>query len=193
MGRILAEEISFILEKRSGFLQHRVQCPFCPLTFAYKQSMQRHVRQQHSNNPLRFPCTIFGIVLAKAQTLKLHVEVVHADEPPSFDCWYCHATFTGHNSRQRHARIVHGRKYREAKINLQLHLKHLSKGDDFQDEWMFVESRPIQPGEHHPCGQTPIQIYFFLENKWNGNRTFDGSKCIYNQLKHHACTPFTYR
>lgn len=31
---------------------------------------------------------------------------------------------------------------------------------------MFVESRPIQPGEHNicPCGQTPIQTSFWKTN-----------------------------
>ena len=53
---------------------------------------------------------------------------------------------------------------------------------DFQGEWMFVESRPIEENEHKicPCGQTDIQAYFFLENKINGNRTFGGSTCIEN-------------
>jgi len=63
-------------------------------------------------------------------------------------------------------RRVHGRICREQDMNLHLHLQHLSEGDDFQDEWVFVESRPIEPGEHDvcPCGQTPIQSYFFIEN-----------------------------
>ena len=54
---------------------------------------------------------------------------------------------------------------------MQPHLQHLSEEDDFQNEWMFVESRPIQPGEHNvfPCSKKPIQSYFFLENKFNGN------------------------
>lgn len=64
-------------------------------------------------------------------------------------------------------------------MNLQLHLDYLSVGDDFQNEWMFVESRPIKRGEHNicPCGQTGLR-YYFIENKWNGNRTFVGSECI---------------
>ena len=36
--------------------------------------MQHHVRQQHSNNPLRSPCTICGMVLKGAKSLRLHVE-----------------------------------------------------------------------------------------------------------------------
>lgn len=79
-------------------------------------------------------------------------------------------------------RCVHGRICREQEVNLQPHLQHLSEEDDFQNEWMFVESRPIQPGEHNvfPCSKTPIQSYFFLENKFNGNRTSAGSECIRN-------------
>ena len=79
-------------------------------------------------------------------------------------------------------RYDHGRICREQEVNLQLHLLHLSEENDFQNEWMFVESRPIQPDEHDvcPCGQTPIHSYFFMENKINGNRTFVGSTCIGN-------------
>ena len=63
-----------------------------------------------------------------------------------------------------------------------LHFQHLSEEEDFQGEWMFVESRPIEADKHNicPCGQTTIQTYFFVENKINGNRTFVGSKCIRN-------------
>lgn len=45
-----------------------------------------------------------------------------------------------------------------------------------------MESRPIEQGEHNicPCGQTPIQEYFFLENKFNGTRTIVGSDCLRN-------------
>ena len=79
-------------------------------------------------------------------------------------------------------RRVLGRICREQDMNLQLHLQHLSEEVDLQDEWMFVESRPIQSGAHNvcPCGQTPIHSFFFLENKINGNRTFVGSECIRN-------------
>ena len=61
-------------------------------------------------------------------------------------------------------------------------MEHLSESDDFQNEWMFVESRPIKPDEHNVCpfGQAPIHSYFFLENKFNGNRTFVGSTCLGN-------------
>ena len=61
-------------------------------------------------------------------------------------------------------RKVHGRICREQDINLFLHLQHLSEEEeDFQGEWMFVESRPIEADEHNicPCGQKGIQAYFF--------------------------------
>jgi len=79
-------------------------------------------------------------------------------------------------------RRVHGRICREQEANLQIHLQHLSEEKEFQGEWMFVESRPVQPGEHNicPCGQKDISSYFFLENKINGNRTFVGSTCKRN-------------
>ena len=79
-------------------------------------------------------------------------------------------------------RKVHGCVCREQEVNLFLHLQHLSEEPDCKDEWMFVESRPIEENEHKicPCGQTHIKSYFFLENKINGNRTFVGSTCIKN-------------
>ena len=77
---------------------------------------------------------------------------------------------------------VHGFGCDEEDVNLRLHLQHLSEENECKDEWMFVESRPIEAGEPHicPCGQTGISNYYFLENKFNGNRTFVGSTCIEN-------------
>ena len=93
--------------------------------------MKRHVRHQHSNNPLRFPCMICEKVLKSAQNLNLHMKTAHADEKPCFDCWYCNAKFTSQRNRQRQMRGVHGRICREQEINLHLHLQHLSESDDF--------------------------------------------------------------
>ena len=181
-GKELSSGYFFQHKKRCGTLEHRVQCPLCPLTFGRKDTMQYHVRQQHSNNPLRFSCTICHKEFCSSQKLKIHVQTVHAAQKPCYRCWYCNARFTRHFSRQTHMRRVHGRICREQEINLHLHLQHFSEEDDFQDEWMFVESRPIQSGEHNvcPCGQTPIHSFFFLENKINGNRSFVGSECIRN-------------
>lgn len=71
---------------------------------------------------------------------------------------------------------------REQNVNLHLHLQHLSEGGDFLNDWIFVESRPIAPGEHNvcPCGQMGLKEHFMIENKINGNRTFVGSECIDN-------------
>ena len=144
--------------------------------------MLRHVRQQHWSNPLRFPCMICDKVLTSAQNLTLHMKTAHADEKPCFDCWFCNATFTRQNARQDHMRRVHARICREREVNLYLHLQHLSEEKNFKNEWQFAESRPIEHGEHNvcPCGQTHIESYFFVENKWNGNRTFVGSDCVTN-------------
>ena len=42
--------------------------------------MQRHVRQQHSNNPSRFSCTICDKAFSCCQKMKLQMETVHAAE-----------------------------------------------------------------------------------------------------------------
>ena len=112
--------------------------------------------------------------------MKLHLETVCAEVKPCYKCLHCNASFTRQDNQQRHMRKVHGRICGEQDINLFLHLQHLSEEEDFQGEWMFVESRPIEANKHKICprGQTGIQAYFFLENKINGNRTFVGSKCI---------------
>ena len=181
-GKQLSRGYFFQHKRRCGMTEHRVQCPHCPLTFAYKGNVDLHIRQRHSNNPLRFPCTICGKILTTARNLRLHMETFHADEKPCFGCWYCDTRFTRKNNRQRHMRRYHERICREQDMNLLLHLQHLSEEDDFKNEWVFVESGPIQSGEHNacPCGQTKIRSLFFLENKSNGNRTFVGSECIRN-------------
>ena len=142
--------------------------------------MQRHVQQQHSKTPLRFTCPECNRVFTSKQSMKLHLETVCAEVKPCFRCFFCNASFTRQDCRQRHMRTVHGRICREHDINLLLHLQHLSEEQHCKNEWMFVESRPIEEKEHKicPCGQTKIQAYFFLENKINGNRTFVGSTCI---------------
>ena len=79
-------------------------------------------------------------------------------------------------------RRLHGRICREREVNLYLHLQHLSEEKNFKNEWQLAESRPTEHGEHNDClcGQTHIESYFFVENKWTGNRTFVGSDCVTN-------------
>ena len=169
-------------KKQCGTFENRYQCSLCPLSFSQRGNLSRHRRQQHSKTPLRFPCMICGNVLTSKHQRKLHMETVHVEEKPHFQCRFCNTVFTRKTHRQRHMRREHGRVCREQDANLQIHLQHLSESDEIQNEWMFVESRPVQPGEHDicPCGQTDISSYFFIENKINGNRTFVGSDCIRN-------------
>ena len=112
--------------------------------------------------------------------LRLGNDICSKLDPTREDCsyMYCNATFT----RQDHMRRVHGRICREREVNLYLHLQHLSEEKNFKNEWQFVESRPIKHSEHNvcPCGQTHIESYFFIENKWKGNHTFVGSDCVTN-------------
>ena len=144
--------------------------------------MQWHIQQQHSKNPQRFTCPKCNQVFTRKERMKIHLETVCAEVKPCYKCVFCNASFTRQDNRQRHMRRVHGYICREQDINLFLHLQHLSEEEDFQGEWMFVESRPIEADKHNicPCDQTTIQAYFFVENKINGNRTFVGSMCIEN-------------
>ena len=100
-GKHLNSRHVFEHKKRCGTTEHPVYSLFCPLTFAFKHDMERHVRQQHSNNPFRFPCTICGTELTRAENLRPHMETIHADQKPYYRCWYCNATFTWNISRQR--------------------------------------------------------------------------------------------
>ena len=144
--------------------------------------MQWHIQQQHSKNPQRFTCPKCHQGFTTKNGMKRHLETVCAEVKSSYKCWYCNASFTRQGNRQRHMRKVHGRICREQDLNLFLHLQHLSEEENFQGEWLFMESRPIEANEHNicPCGQKGIQAYFFVENKINGNRTFVGSTCIEN-------------
>ena len=114
--------------------------------------------------------------------MKVHLATVCAEVKPAYICVFCGGQFTRDNNRQAHMRNVHGFGCGEDDVNLLLHLQQLSEEPDCKDEWMFVESRPIEVGEHNtcPCGQKDLTNYFFLENKINGNRTFVGSTCIAN-------------
>ena len=173
----------------SSFFHHkkacggqRVHCQYCPLTFSYQRNLRRHLQQQHSQTPLRFTCPKCDKGFRTKWNLKLHLETVCAEVKPAYMCVFCSARFTRDSDRQTHMRRVHGFGCDEEDVNLLLHLQHLSEERDCKDEWMFVESRPIEVGEQNicPCGQTGIKNYFFLENKINGNRTFVGSTCIEN-------------
>ena len=179
-GKEINKSMFFHHKKQCGTTENRFLCLYCPLSFSQKENMQRHVQQQHSKTPLRFTCPECNRVFTSKQSMKLHLETVCAEVKPCFRCFFCNASFTRQDCRQRHMRTVHGRICREHDINLLLHLQHLSEEQHCKNEWMFVESRPIEEKEHKicPCGQTKIQAYFFLENKINGNRTFVGSTCI---------------
>ena len=181
-GKELSKGQFFHHKKQCGTTENRYHCPYCPLSFSQKHHMQRHVQQQHSETPLLFTCPKCHQGFKTKNSMTVHLETVCAEVKSSYKCWYCNASFTRQGNRQRHMRKVHGRICREQEINLFLHLQHLSEEPDCKDEWMFVESRPIEENEPKicPCGQTDIQAYFFLENKINGNRTFVGSSCIKN-------------
>ena len=179
-GKDLSKGHFFRHKKQCGTTANRYQCSHCPLSFTQKENLQRHEQYQHSNNPHRFTCPECGKGFTTKHGMKKHLETVCAEVKSCYQCWFCSASFTRHNNRQIHMRQFHGRICREQEINLLLHLQQLSEAPDCRGEWMFVESRLIKANEHHicPCGQNNIQHYFFLENKFNGNRTFVGSTCI---------------
>ena len=79
-----------------------------------------------------------------------------------------------------HMRRAHGRICREEEMNLRLHLRPLSQNPDCRNEWMFVESRRVEPGDTRicPCGQTGIKACYFMNSAKNNNQTFVGSTCI---------------
>ena len=181
-GKELSKGQFFHHKKHCGTTENRYHCPYCPISFSLKHHMQRHVQQQHSKNPQRFTCPECNQVFTNKKRMKTHLETVCSEVKPCYKCFFCNASYTRQDSRQRHMRKVHGCVCREQEVNLFLPLQHLSEEPDCKDEWMIVESRPIEENEHKicPCGQTHIKSYFFLENKINGNRTFVGSTCIKN-------------
>ena len=181
-GKELSKGQFFAHKKHCAATENRHHCPYCPLSFSHSKSKQRHIQQQHSKTPLLFTCPECHQGFKTKHGMMVHLETVCAEVKSCYKCFFCNTSFTRQNNRQRHMRKVHGRICWKHDINLFLHLQHLSEEEDFKDEWMFVESRPIEADEHNicPCGQMDIQAYFFLENKINGNRTFVGSTCIKN-------------
>ena len=142
-GKEISRGHFFQHKNQCGTTENRYHCLFCSLTFNYKCNLKRHVQQQHSKNPQRFTCPKCNQVFTRKQSMKLHLETVCAEVKPCYKCVFCNASFTRQDNRQRHMRCVHGYICREQDINLFLHLQHLSEEEDFQGEWMFVESRPI--------------------------------------------------
>ena len=181
-GKEFSKNYFFYHKKQCGTTENRYQCPYCPLSFSHPSHKLCHIRQQHSKNLQRFTCPKCNQVFTNKKRMKTHLETVCSEVKPCYKCFFCNASYTRQDSRQRHMRKVHGCVSREQEVNLFLHLQHLSEEPDCKDEWMFVESRPIEENEHKicPCGQTHIKSYFFLENKINRNRTFVGSTCIKN-------------
>ena len=181
-GKEFSKNYFFYHKKQCGTTENRYQCPYCPLSFSHPSHKLCHIQQQHSKNPQRFTCPECNQVFTNKKRMKTHLETVCSEVKSCYKCFFCNASYTRQDSRQRHMRKVHGCVCREQEVNLFLPLQHLSEEPDCKDEWMIVESRPIEENEHKicPCGQTHIKSYFFLENKINGNRTFVGSTCIKN-------------
>ena len=181
-GKELRRGHFFRHTKQCGTTENRFHCPHCPLSFTQSNNLRRHVKQQHSQNPRRFTCPECGKRFTTNLDLKLHLASACGEVKPVYLCIFCSARFTRDNNRQAHMRKVHGFGGDAEDVNLLLHLQHLSEEPDCKDEWMFVESRPIDAGEHNicPCGTTHIKAYYFLENRLNGNRSFVGSTCIEN-------------
>ena len=181
-GKEFSKNYFFYHKKQCGTTENRYQCPYCPLSFSHPSHKLCHIQQQHSNNPPRFTCPECNQLFTNKKRMKTHLQTVCSEVKPCYKCFFCNASYTRQDSRQRHMRKVHGCVCREQEVNLFLPLQHLSEEPDCKDEWMIVESRPIEENEHKicPCGQTHIKSNFFLENKINGNRTFVGSTCIEN-------------
>ena len=181
-GKQLSKSNFFFHKKQCGTTENRYQCSYCPRSFSQPSHKRRHIRQQHSMTPQRFTCPECHQVFTTKHGMKVHLETVCSEVKPCYICFFCNASYTRHSNRQMHMRKVHGCVCRGQEINLLLHLQHLSEELDCKDEWMFVESRPIEENEQKicPCGQNDITDFFFLENKINGNRTFVGSTCIKN-------------
>ena len=125
-GKDFKNRTFFRHKKQCGTTENRYHCSYCPLSFSRRDSMQRHVQQQHSKTPLQFTCPECSQGFTTKHQMKVHLATVCAEVKPCYQCWYCNASFTRQNNRQMHMRNVHGRLCREQDINLFLHLQHLS-------------------------------------------------------------------
>ncbi|OXA45161.1 zinc finger protein 184-like [Folsomia candida] len=83
----------------------RLPCGFlgCEKTFLDKGSASRHIKIDHAENPVRFPCTLCGNQFKSRADLEKHI-ATHTTEKP-YNCATCGRGFSQMGSMKSHERV----------------------------------------------------------------------------------------
>ncbi|XP_021961414.1 zinc finger protein 799-like [Folsomia candida] len=90
-------------EERSRF---PCTSPGCEKTYLNKQHVSRHVKIDHAENPVRFPCTLCGKKFKRRDQLKSHVPI-HTTEKPH-KCATCGMSFRHLGNLKSHEKAFSG-------------------------------------------------------------------------------------
>ena len=100
--------------------KNKVECDSCGKTFARKDHLYRHKREQH--NELRKENLSYVVdlktlnanrcgkcenVFTRASDLKKHIKQVHEDSKQKHKCTMCEKTFGWRKSLERHVKAIH--------------------------------------------------------------------------------------
>ncbi|XP_035713759.1 zinc finger protein 708 [Folsomia candida] len=80
----------------------RFQCeyPGCEITYLSKGSLRQHVKTEHAENPVRFPCSLCGKEFKTRAELGRHIPT-HTTEKP-YNCSTCGSSFSRMENMKRH-------------------------------------------------------------------------------------------
>ncbi|XP_035715941.1 gastrula zinc finger protein XlCGF7.1-like isoform X2 [Folsomia candida] len=102
----MIRELRGHMERRHTPIEERprLHCTFsgCPKTFLAKGYLTKHFNQQHSHNPVRYPCTLCKKEFTQKPSLDTHI-ATHTTEK-RFKCATCGKSFTQKHSLQIHER-----------------------------------------------------------------------------------------
>ncbi|XP_035715940.1 zinc finger protein 879-like isoform X1 [Folsomia candida] len=100
----MIRELRGHMERRHTPIEERprLHCTFsgCPKTFLAKGYLTKHFNQQHSHNPVRYPCTLCKKEFTQKPSLDTHI-ATHTTEK-RFKCATCGKSFTQKHSLQIH-------------------------------------------------------------------------------------------
>ncbi|OXA45231.1 zinc finger protein 135-like [Folsomia candida] len=97
----------------------RFPCTFpgCKKTYSYKYAVANHVKTEHVENPVRYPCTLCGKEFKTKFELEQHIPT-HTTEKP-YNCATCGRSFAHRGSLTRHEK-THLEKSTRARLKCHL-------------------------------------------------------------------------
>ncbi|XP_035713578.1 PR domain zinc finger protein 5-like [Folsomia candida] len=81
--------------------------PSCGKTYQHMRGVWQHVKLEHAENPVRYPCTLCGKEFKRKDELELHIPT-HTTEKP-YNCATCGRSFAHVGGMKRHE-ITHSEK-----------------------------------------------------------------------------------